>query len=249
MENSNLGIVFIHGAGLNGYVWKDLTIKLNVPSLSIDFPNRLSGDKVNINLSFDDYINSVKGQIEQWKHQRLIIVAHSIGACVGLELLKHFKNEVKGFVAVGSVIPVSGNSFISSLPFPQNWMLPIILKLMGTRPPRKMIENELCNDLTPDQTRKVVNEFTPESKALYSTRINYIMPEIYRLYIKLTNDNSVKPEIQQEMAYNLQAKIVSVDSGHLPMISRPNELAAILSQFITETIHEKNLLSAINPEP
>lgn len=148
MENSNLGIIFIHGAGLNGSVWNDLINELNVPSLPIDFPNRLAGDKANRNLSFADYIDSVKGQVQQWKHKRLIIVAHSIGACVGLELLNHFKNEVKGFVAVGSVIPAVGHSFISSLPIPQRWIMPVILNIMGTRPPRNMIENELCNDLS-----------------------------------------------------------------------------------------------------
>jgi alpha-beta hydrolase superfamily lysophospholipase len=119
-------------------------------------------------MTFNDYVNSTAEPIKSWNNDSFIIVAHSIGACVGLKVAEQFKNELKGFVAISSVIPISGNSFVSSLPFPQKFILPIILNLIGTRPPRKSIENELCNDLNHQQKQKIITEFTPESKALFT---------------------------------------------------------------------------------
>src|SRR5690606_16087378 len=171
--NNSIGIVFLHGAGLNASIWDGLIGEFNLPTLAIDFPGRKTKGKATPKLTFDDYINSTSDQIRSWNKSSFIIVAHSIGACVGLSVLNRFSHELKGFVALGAVIPKNGNSFVSSLPFPQRLVLPIILKLIGTKPPRKSIENELCNDLTGEQSLKIVHEFTPEIRALYTTKIIY----------------------------------------------------------------------------
>ncbi|OGS70057.1 MAG: hypothetical protein A3F91_12785 [Flavobacteria bacterium RIFCSPLOWO2_12_FULL_35_11] len=239
MDN-NIGIVFIHGAGLNGSIWDDLIKEINISSLVIDFPNKKIDGKAIDKLTFDDYVSAATNQIKNWKKDHFIIVAHSIGACVGLKVANHFKNELKGFVALGSVIPINGNSFVSSLPFPQKLIMPIILRLFGTKPPQKSIERELCNDLTAEQTLKIVNEFTPESKALYITKINFNLPNTNRLYIKLKNDKSTPSILQDKMAKNLNAnKIVAIDSGHLPMMSKARQLAEILSDFVNEIVQNE----------
>jgi hypothetical protein len=93
--NNNTGIVFIHGAGLNGSIWDDLLKEINTPVLVIDFANRKTDGKT----------------------------------------------------------------------------------------PKKSMESQLFNDLTAEQTKKIVNDFTPESKALSLTKINFNLPDIHRLYV------------------------------------------------------------------
>lgn len=234
MKNE-IGIVLINGAGLNSSIWDDLTGKINFPVTAIEFPNRKTNGKENLKLSLDDYVNVTIDQIKKSNTGNFIIVAHSIGACVGLKVAAHFKGVLKGFVAIGSVIPESGNSFVSTLPFPQKLLMPVILSLTGTKPPVKAIENELCNDLTAGQTQKIVNEFTAEAKALYTTKIFFELPEIKRLYILLADDKSMPVSFQDKMATNLMAdKVVRLNSGHLPMISSTEQLSSILSDFAIE---------------
>lgn len=242
--NNKIGMVFIHGAGLNGSIWDELLKEISIPFLVIDFPNKRAGKEIDI-LTFDDYVSAATNQIRNWEKDHFIIVAHSIVACIGLKIANHFKAELKGFVAVGSVIPKNGNSFISSLPFPQQFIMPIIIRLFGTKPPQKSIESELCNDLTAEQTIKIVNEFTPESKALYITKINFNLPDSNRLYVKLKNNKSMSITLQDKMAINLNAnKIITIDSGHLPMLSKAKPLAVILSDFVNEIDQNGNQRSA-----
>lgn len=230
--NNGLGIVLIHGAGLNSSIWDGLKTEIKFPILAIDFPNRKADENANDILIFDNYVNATIDQIENWNKGSFIIVAHSIGALLGLKMANHFKKELKGFVVISSVIPGNGNSFVSSLPFPQKWILPLIIKLFGTKPPQKSIERELCNDLTAEQTSKIVNEFTQESKALYTTKINFKLPDTKRLYIKLTNDKSMPSTLQDRMAKNLNTdKVATIDSGHLPMMSKTKQLGIIISEF------------------
>lgn len=232
MDNK-IGVVFINGAGLNSSIWNDLKHKIDNPGLSVDFPSRKLKNNPNAKLTFEDYVNKATTEIKNWQKDNFIIVAHSIGACVGLKVAEQFKKELKGFVAIGSVVPKSGQSFISSLPFPQKLLLPILLSLFGTKPPKKSIEAELCNDLPSETTSKIVNEFTPEAKALYTTKITFDLPNTKRLYIKLTNDKSTSTTLQDEMAKNLNAtNVKTINSGHLPMLSKPDELTNILTGFI-----------------
>lgn len=226
MDNE-IGMVFINGAGLSSFIWNDLKGNFQAPVLTIDFFNKEK-------LTFDDYVNQAATDIKNWGKDNFIIVAHSIGALIGLKTAEQFKKELKGFVAIGSVIPQSGQSFTSSMPFPQKLLLPILLSLFGTKPPKQSIAAELCNDLPPDTTLKIVNSFTPEAKALYTTKISFDLPDTNRLYIKLTNDKTITPELQDKMIGNLKAtEIKTIDSGHLPMLSKTDALTSILEDFVT----------------
>ena len=233
--NDKIGIVLIHGAGLGSFIWNDLKPLIKNSVLTIEFPNREVGYKANINLTFDDYKKSAIEQIEKWGIDNFVIVTHSIGGCLGLSLTDYFAKKVVGFVGISSAIPTSGNSFISCLPFPQSLLMPLILNLFGTKPPQKVIEQTLCNDLTSEQTSEIIKRFTPEAKLLYTTKINYKILDLKKLYIKLTNDKGFPVQLQDKIIKKLTTqKVVTLDGGHLPMISKPKELSDILNNFIKE---------------
>lgn len=235
MKN-NIGIVFIHGAGLGSYIWEDIKSKIGMPSLAINFPNRNKGNKVNDDLKLLDYVNPIVNEIKKWDERRVVIVTHSIGGLIGLKVAEEIMHQqLSGFIAISSIIPAPGDSFISSLPFPKNFMTNIMIKLAGTKPSKASIIKGYCNDLTPGQTKKVVENFTPEAKSLYYERINPKIPEVKKLYIKLLNDKELTVEMQDKMAKNLRAdKVVAFNSGHLPMLSIPGQMTSVIHDFIKE---------------
>lgn len=232
------GFVFLHGAGLGSYIWRDVLPTLTLPALTIDYPNREQDDNVNRNLSFEDYTREIIRQIDGWDCEKLILVGHSIGGCLGLKVVRHYGSRIAGFVGLGAAIPANGGSFVSCLPFPQRLMMPLLLNLAGTRPPRSMIERGLCHDLSSTQTDEVVRRFTPESKRLYTSKCGAGIPSCLRMYIKLTDDKEFPMAVQDKMAKNLAAeRVVSIHSGHLPMMSRPMELTDTLNRFFQEALN------------
>lgn len=85
------------------------------------------------------------------------------------------------------------------------------------------------------QALEVINRFTPESKRLYIDRLNTKDIPVNSLYIRLKKDKAFSEKIQDNMIKNLQAKkIIDIDSGHLPMLGKPVELAQILNNFATQ---------------
>lgn len=127
--------------------------------------------------------------------------------------------------------------FLHAFRFPKEAYYLFFLNIFGTRPPTKNIQSELCSDLKKEQCSKIISRFTPESKSLYTTRINYWSLPKATLYIKLTKDKAFSIDIQEKMARNLKAKeIVELESGHLPMLSQPEELAKILNDFTSKIL-------------
>lgn len=227
------GLVLIHGAGLGNYVWDKLTPMLQYPVLAIEFPNREKHDKANADYTFDDYIQPASEQIKAWQMEKIVLVTHSIGGCIGLSLADTFADKLVGFVAIGASIPSNGQSFADCFNFPMNYLLPLILKLVGTRPPKKAIQAQLCNDLTELQSAEIIRRFSPESRDLYVAKISYKPLQVPKMYIQLSNDKVFTMPMQVAMASRLSsAKIATLASGHLPMLSQPSDLSTLLNDFV-----------------
>ncbi|MEX2639904.1 MAG: alpha/beta hydrolase [Balneolales bacterium] len=227
------GIVFIHGAGLGSFIWNELKPLLNYPALFVDFPNRNDPDKVNSGLSLTDYSDSVINQTEAWGKKNIILVCHSIGGIAALKVAEHFGSRITGFIAISAVIPDRNQAFVSCLPFPKKIIMSLLIRMAGTKPPRSAIVQGLCNDLSSEQTQRVIRSFTPEAKSLYLEKCSCGIPNANTLYIKLSKDKEFPVSLQDKMVKNLKAQTVNtLESGHLPMMSVPQQLSAIINDFI-----------------
>ena len=173
----------------------------------------------------------------QFRFKKLIIVAHSISGIIGLEIAQLLKNRIHGFVAISASIPPSNNSYISTLPALMGIFLRTMFIVSGTKPPESAIRNGLCGDINKKQTLDVINRFVPESKRLYMDKLNAQSVPVNSMYIRLKNDRALSETIQDRMIANLGPKqIVDINSGHLPMLSKPDELAHALNIFADQKL-------------
>lgn len=231
-KDSGLRFILIHGAGLGAWIWDDLIDMLDYPALAVNFPFRDGDPKLREGLTLSSYVDDALDQVVAGLPEKAVIVAHSIGGVVGLELAAGLGDKVVGFVGVGAAIPEPGGSFLSCLPLPKRLLMGAIMRLMGTAPPKSAIRQGLCNDLSEQQTSGVIERFIAESRALYTEGIESPLPTAARWYVKLGKDKEFGLPLQEKMITNLAAeKVVTIESGHLPMLSQPTALAAHLNDF------------------
>ena len=235
MKNT-IGVVFIHGAGLGSYIWNSVLNHIKLPVIAIDVPatiNSLSRETLTLN----GYINIIVEQIQNFNKEQIILVAHSSGGILALTLTRYLQTQIIGLIGISAVFPKSGESFMSSQPFPMNIIFPALLNLFGTKPPNKAIRNNLCNDLSPEYSQIVLDNFKQESISLYTEKVFYDGLDTNVVYITLTNDKSLSPALQTKMADNLKIrKNIKLNSGHLPMMSIPQETANVLNEIIKDII-------------
>lgn len=217
------------GAGMGSWVWRDLVAELKEPTLAIDYGDASRTKK---QLSVDNYVEHTVQTIEAWDVESVVLVAHSLSGVIAVAVAEKLGPKLAGFVAVSAIIPKDGGSFLSCLPFPQRLVMGVMMRLVGTRPPDAAIQKFLCNDLTDSVAKEVIEHFQPESVGVYVARCNAPTPQCLRLYVTLTNDHNFGLPLQKKMAVNLgDAPTATIDSGHLPMLSKPQELAKILHNF------------------
>ena len=237
-KKSNIGLILLHGAGLGAWIWDDLGASLGYPYLAVDLPGRgKHADISTTDLTLEQYAESVLLDINKIHYKKLMIVAHSISGIIGLEVADKLQDRVIGFAAIGAAIPLNNASYLSCLPFVSGVFLRMMLHFAGTRPPASVIKQGLCHDLDDKITSKIIDNFTPESKRLYTDKIRIQKMPNHSLYLSLKKDQALNAAIQSNMIHNLHAKqVVDIDSGHLPMLSNSKELAEKLNAFASSLI-------------
>jgi len=226
------GIVLIHGAGLGGWIWRDMVQYLDLPYQVVNFPFRDSNTKIT-NLRLSDYCAEIHKQImkcEEFSHY--VVVGHSIGSVPAIYLTKQQSDRVKGFVALSSLLPSYGESFVSQLPLVNRVILSTVIKLKGTKPPPDIIKSSICNDLEEDVAEMVASSYATESPYLFFDPSKCELPQIPSLYIKTKRDKDIPTGLQQKMADKLDScSVDSINTGHLPMLSQPEKLSIKIQNF------------------
>lgn len=236
-KREQLGYVFIHGAGLGSEVWQDVMNNIENPCLLLELPGRGEdrevADNIKMARSFTDYFTFIKQQVEGWPVRRFIVVAHSIGGLLGLQLCASLPERAVGFAAVSAAIPKDGKgSFLSCLPFPQKQIMKLIIRKLGTKPPDSQLRSGLCNDLPAEVSNHVVSGFVPESVQLYTDPVDCGIPDIPKLYVMCARDRQFGLPMQKKLAHHLSAEYVeTLPTGHLPMLSDPRGLSDVLQRF------------------
>lgn len=225
------GILFLHGAGLSTHIWKDVERSIQYPVLLAEYPHVNGAQSAQNKLTLEDYADHVMQQIATWNVDGVVVVAHSIGGTLALKVAEGLGEKLRGFIAIGAVIPKHGGSYVSALPFPNRMIISAIMRLAGTKPPESAIRKTLCNGLSKEQTDEVVAQSVAESVHLYFDKTNAEIPTVPRLYIRLTQDKELPVSWQNTMAQNLDAEVQDIDFGHMPMLGKPQDVARVVNAF------------------
>lgn len=226
----NTGVIFISGAGLEGWIWDGVTKNIAMPYAIADYSGLSRKDS---KATLEDYVVAVQQQADSLNVDKIIVVAHSVGGVVGAELAKRLGGKLAGFVAVSALIPKPGGSFVSTLPFPQKILMPVIMKLAGTKPPESAIRSGLAQGLDAVLQDRIVSGFQQESLHLYSDKTSTAsLPSMSSVYVRTNNDKEFSPALQKTCAENLgTTKTIEVASGHLPMITNPDVITECIKSM------------------
>lgn len=223
-SQNSIGFLLLPGAGLGSWIWEEVAAKLQYPSVGVDFPKEPSA-------GMKEYTAAALEQSKNLPTDKIIVVGHSLGGVAALRVAEALGDKLAGFVGIAAAIPKNKGSFVSSLPFPQKLVMPLIIRLAGTKPSDEAIKKSYCNDLDEAKTNEVIARYTSEPKQVYFDT-SAAAPEVPKLYIKTTKDVDFVAAVQDAMIANLGAQqVATIDSGHLPMLAKPDKLAEVLNNF------------------
>lgn len=222
-------IILLHGAGTGTWVWERVIDKLSVPAHALDVPCRKPG------VTPDSCAKELINDINKLGISSIILVMHSLSGVLAGEISKGLGSRLLSCVYVSGVVPPPNGTFVDALQFPNQVILHLLFKFNrnGLKPSSTMIRRELCNDLSEEDTEMVVKRYEAEFPGLYLKPVDEktVLPPT--TYIKLLKDQSITPKLQDSMIARLdRPRVVKINSGHLAMLSVPEELSTIINQEI-----------------
>ena len=229
-EHSSGHAVFLHGSGTGPWIWEAVRRHLPVASTALTVPSDRSGtDPV---LCASEILSDPAFPT----HGPVVLVLHSLAGVLEAPLAQALGDRLLHVVLVASVVPAPGRTFASTMGFPASLILPLLFRFQpqGLVPSPSMIVDQLGTDLDDAQRTELVARFRPEMRGLFLERVPVEEARIPRTYLLCQRDRSVSPALQTRIATRLGAQIRSLESGHLPMLSRPAEVAGIIAQVASE---------------
>lgn len=219
-------VAFLSGAGLPEWVWDDVRAGLGDRRTLVVAPPRGSA-------SLAEHAQACVDQAGE----PCVVVAHSAGGAVAAELLATRPEHVVGVLGVSAVVPAAGRSFVGSLPFPGRLLLPLLLRVAGTRPPEAAVRKGLGAGLPEPVVDRLVADLEPESRRLFTDRVSGGAsggPQ-RRGCLVTTLDREVPLAVQQRSALALGARWTeTVEGGHLAPLEHPAVVVAALERLLRE---------------
>lgn len=232
-QESSRPALLLHGAGLGSWIWATVKPQLTIDAEAVDLPGRGPGARPDA-VTLRDCVDYVEALLLS-RDEPCVLVAHSFSAQVAVMAAVEHPERVRALLLVGAVLPETGKPLLSIFPQPGRFLLGAYIRLArrGVQLPKGLARAQYGTGLSQEQSDSVVQRLVPEARGLYLDPVEWRKPapHIPVLYVKLLRDAAIPPAQQERMARRAGAsRIETIDSGHLPMLSHPVEMAEILNR-------------------
>jgi pimeloyl-ACP methyl ester carboxylesterase len=226
-------MVLVHGGGLGKECWDPMLPFLDGDVLAVDLPGRGDRPADLSQIGIAEFVDAVVDEIVSRDLHDVVLVGHSLAGLTIPQVAGRAPDRIRALVFVSCTVPRDGQSTYDTLD-------PEIQALSDAAPSEALttLDPEIAKAVfyhdvaDPDVLEWALSLLVPEAPAsVTDPMILRTMPEeIRRVWIRLDDDRIVVPEKQDRFVENLGGcEVLELDAGHMAMISRPRDLARLLS--------------------
>lgn len=229
-------IVLVHGAFENASVWGHVTAKLQADGykvVAVDLPGRpgnpAAPDKVSLSL----YGDTVVGVLTKL-NRPAVVVGHSFGGIVIADAAEKAPAKIKTLVFTAAYLPHDGDSLVSMANKDADAKIGPHLQIkkeQGIASIEYSARADLFANGAPEGLRKAIPDLIlDEPLAPLATPVHVTagkFGQVDKVYIHTANDQVISPSFQAQMVASTPVRReFTLQTGHTPFLTAPNELAA-----------------------
>jgi pimeloyl-ACP methyl ester carboxylesterase len=236
--------VLVHGGTTTGRYWDLVLPHLDGPALAPDMPGRLGKPADLATLTVDEAAASMVADVEAADLADIVLVAHSSGGLEVPAMVVALDGRVTGIVLNAAGVPPEGGNGFDIMQARHAEMARAALEgaaregggtsLRAPKPDPQRLRTSSGEELDDEQHAFVVDPIrsVEDSFHLYTTPVHWSRAKgVPVTYVVNLRDRAAPPDLQREMAGRLPdpPAVLELDCGHLPAVTRPVELAEIIT--------------------
>ncbi|WP_234785821.1 alpha/beta fold hydrolase [Mycolicibacterium elephantis] len=230
------GVVLVHGGMCTSTCWDLVMPHLALPAVAVDLPGRAGHPADLAAVTLDDCVDAVIGSADEAGFERFALIGHSLGGVTVTETAWRNPQRVTHLLYVGALIPGPGSCAA-------------IIQTGADWPSGELVTIEegiakaiFGNDLSDEQWSETWQTFVPDAGNLMNARLSGYPDRMPITYVSMTDDVPVPPALVKQMTAPLGSGVEHrvLPGGHMAMVSRPQELAAIINDVLAR--HESPTL-------
>src|SRR5882757_6678691 len=222
-------VVLVHGAFADGSSWAKVIPLLEAKGLHVTaVQNPLS--------SLADDVAATKRAIAMQKGP-VILVGHSWAGMVISEAGNDPK--VTGLVYVAAIVPDEGQSTGDVVkPYPPSPGLAEAKRDAAgfLSLSRKGIDEDFVPDLPPAERAIVYATQGPWNSACLADKVSIPAWKTKPSWLIAVDDRMLPPEYEQAVSKHIGATTTTLHAGHVPMLSKPEEVAAVIIEAASKSV-------------
>jgi len=229
--------VLVHGAGMSARCWQRLVPLLDGDALAVDLPGRGARSDVDLrSVTLTDCEDAIVQDVVNAELTDVVLVAHSFAGVSVPRAMAALGPRLRHVVFLSAVVPEDGTRVLDQIDPAVRSAVEDSIGDGIYHQDRVGAEAMLCNDLTGPDVDWTLDQVIDESAALLSEVVDLsgLSVDVPRTYIRLTQDSCYSPELQERSSRIVGGDTVFLDSGHMAMVSIPDQVAAVLNQLQRE---------------
>ena len=234
--------VLVHGAWQGAYVWEDVRSQLEAKGqhvVVVELPAHGNDNAAPQTVSISVYRDKVIEAIHK-ESGNVILVGHSMGGVVVTAVAEKIPARIEKLIYIGAFVPANDQSLIdlafqdtesqlgASL-IPSADQLTLDVK-------HENIVSIFCQDATTEKQQLVLSKYRVEPAIPFAdkavvTSANF--GSVNKYYIHTTQDHAIGTGLQNKMIAGAKiTQVLSIDSGHSPFLSKPNEVVSLFMKIV-----------------
>jgi len=229
--------VLVHGACQGGWCWEKVVPLLGEHGHKVNAPdlNGLGKDPTPpAHVTLADNVEKISRLLDKTE-EPAVLVGHALGGVTISQTAEARRRKIKALVYVCGLLPLSGTASTKLTASDPDMLFrrsrEVSADGLTYSFARAQLPAMFYEDVSPEDRYRAMERLRPQPISISTTPVTLTeerFGSVPRWYIECTQDRAVLIARQREMVKAMPCKVITMECGHTPFYSQPEELAGHL---------------------
>jgi len=225
--------LLVHGACAGGWCWEKVVPLLEAKGHKVcapDLPGLGDDQTPPAVVTLADNVEKLARLLDKMDDQ-VILVGHSLGGVTISQLAEARRRKLKALVYLCALLPTSGKCGRDMTNQEPDAMFRLSRQVSPDGKTYTFARDKLpalfYSDVSPEDRYKAMERLRPQPLSISTTPVTLTedrFGSVPRWYIECTFDYAIRIRLQREMVKMTPCKVITMECGHSPFFSNPEEL-------------------------